>query len=57
MNERIKIWWEEKLTEHQRRLLVRKYFKDGDSEKINTINGLMFEEIKEIYCERFNIMI
>lgn len=56
MEDRIKTWWNEKLTEYQRRLLVRKHFKGGNSENIDTISGLMFEEIKEIYCERFNIV-
>jgi len=43
-------WWNEK-TEDSRRVMVRKYFTSGDSENINTLSGIMLEEIKEIYLQ------
>lgn len=47
----IRGWWLSQ-TEEDRRLMVRKYFNScggGSSEQINTLYGIMPEEMEEIY--------
>lgn len=55
MEAKEKKWWNG-LTEIERRKFVQDYFKNCNSEKVDTLTGLMEEEIKEIYFENFNII-
>lgn len=52
-NKKIRNWWLTK-TEEDRRAIVRKYFKGGNSESINTLYGIMPEELEEMYLENSN---
>jgi hypothetical protein len=47
-NKEIRTWWLNQ-TEKRRRDMVREYFKGGDSENINTLYGIMPEEMEEMY--------
>jgi len=47
-NKKIRNWWLSK-TEEERRVMVRKYFYEGNSEEINTLYGIMPEELGEIF--------
>lgn len=47
-NKEIRTWWLNQ-TEERRRDMVREYFKNGNSEGINTLYGIMPEEMEEIY--------
>ena len=55
MEAKEKKWWNG-LTEIERRKFVQDYFKNCNSEKVDTLTGLTEEEIKEIYFENFNII-
>ena len=52
-NKKIRNWWLTK-TEEDRLAIVRKYFKGGNSESINTLYGIMPEELEEMYLENSN---
>ena len=45
-NKEIRAWWLNQ-TEEKRRDMVREYFKGGNSENINTLYGIMPEEMEE----------
>jgi len=47
-NKTIRNWWLDK-TEDERRLMISVYFKGGNSENIDTLYGIMPEEMEEIY--------
>jgi hypothetical protein len=47
-NKEIRTWWLNQ-TEERRRDMIREYFKGGNSERINTLYGIMPEEMEEIY--------
>jgi hypothetical protein len=47
-NKTIRNWWLAK-TEEERRIMVRTYFIGANSENINTLYGIMPEEMEEIY--------
>jgi len=47
-NKNIRNWWLDK-TENERRLMISVYFKGGNSENIDTLYGIMPEEMEEIY--------
>jgi hypothetical protein len=47
-NKEIRTWWLNQ-TEERRRDMVREYFKGGNSENINTLYGIMPEEMEEMY--------
>ena len=49
-NRKIRDWWLTK-TEEDRRVIVRNYFYEGNSENINTLYGIMPEELEEIYIK------
>ena len=49
-DKKIRNWWLIK-TEEDRRVLVRSYFYEGNSENINTLYGIMPEELEEIYLK------
>ncbi len=49
-NKKTRNWWIAK-TEEDRRVLVRSYFYEGNSENINTLYGIMPEELEEIYLK------
>jgi len=55
-NRTIRDWWVAK-TEEERRLMVRSYFKEGNSEGVNTLYGIMPEEMEEIYNINSTIII
>jgi hypothetical protein len=47
-NKTIRNWWLNK-TEDERRLMISVYFKGRNSENIDTLHGIMPEEMEEIY--------
>jgi hypothetical protein len=47
-NKNIRNWWLDK-TENERRLMISVYFKGGNSKNIDTLYGIMPEEMEEIY--------
>jgi len=49
-NKKIRNWWLTK-TEEDRRIMVRNYFYQGNSEVVNTLYGIMPEELEEIYLK------
>jgi len=49
-NRNIRNWWLAK-TEEDRRFMVRDYFYEGNSEGVNTLYGIMPEELEEIYIK------
>ena len=55
-NKEIRTWWLNQ-TEERRRNMVREYFKGGNSENINTLYGIMPEEMEEMYNINVNIVI
>jgi hypothetical protein len=55
-NKEIRTWWLNQ-TEGRRRDMVREYFKGGNSERINTLYGIMPEEMEEIYNINVDVII
>jgi hypothetical protein len=55
-NKEIRTWWLNQ-TEERRRDMVREYFKNGNSEKINTLYGIMPEEMEEMYNINVDVVI
>jgi hypothetical protein len=55
-NKEIRTWWLNQ-TEERRRDMVREYFKGGNSENINTLYGIMPEEMEEIYNINVDVVI
>lgn len=55
-NKEIRTWWLNQ-TEERRRDMVREYFKNGNSEGINTLYGIMPEEMEEIYNINVDVVI
>ena len=55
-NKEIRAWWLNQ-TEERRRNMVREYFKGGNSENINTLYGIMPEEMEEIYNINVDVVI
>jgi hypothetical protein len=55
-NKEIRTWWLNQ-TEERRRNMVREYFKNGNSEGINTLYGIMPEEMEEIYNINVDVVI
>jgi hypothetical protein len=55
-NKEIRTWWLNQ-TEEKRRDMVREYFKGGNSENINTLYGIMPEEMEEIYNINVDVVI
>ena len=56
-NKVVRGWWLSQ-TENNRRIMVRKYFDGcggGNSERINTLYGIMPEEMEEIYDKNSKI--
>ena len=49
-NQKIRNWWLDK-TEEDRRFMIRDYFYEGNSEEVNTLYGIMPEELEEIYIK------
>jgi hypothetical protein len=55
-NKEIRTWWLNQ-TEERRRNMVREYFKGGNSENINTLYGIMPEEMEEMYNINVDVVI
>ena len=55
-NKEIRTWWLNQ-TEERRRDMVREYFKNGNSEGINTLYGIMPEEMEEMYNINVDVVI
>jgi hypothetical protein len=55
-NKEIRTWWLNQ-TEERRRDMVREYFKGGNSENINTLYGIMPEEMEEMYNINVDVVI
>jgi hypothetical protein len=55
-NKEIRTWWLNQ-TEERRRDMVREYFKGGNSENINTLYGIMPEEMEEMYNINIDVVI
>jgi hypothetical protein len=55
-NKEIRTWWLNQ-TEEKRRDMVREYFKGGNSENINTLYGIMPEEMEEMYNINVDVVI
>jgi hypothetical protein len=55
-NKEIRTWWLNQ-TEERRRNMVREYFKGGNSENINTLYGIMPEEMEEMYNINVDVII
>jgi tartrate dehydratase alpha subunit/fumarate hydratase class I-like protein len=55
-NKEIRAWWLNQ-TEERRRNMVREYFKGGNSENINTLYGIMPEEMEEMYNINVDVVI
>lgn len=55
-NKEIRAWWLNQ-TEERRRDMVREYFKGGNSENINTLYGIMPEEMEEMYNINVDVVI
>lgn len=55
-NKEIRTWWLNQ-TEERRRNMVREYFKNGNSEGINTLHGIMPEEMVEMYNINVDVVI
>jgi hypothetical protein len=55
-NKEIRTWWLNQ-TEERRRNMVREYFKSGNSENINTLYGIMPEEMEEMYNINVDVVI
>jgi tartrate dehydratase alpha subunit/fumarate hydratase class I-like protein len=55
-NKEIRAWWLNQ-TEERRRNMVREYFKGGNSENINTLYGIMPEEMEEMYNINVDVII
>lgn len=55
-NKEIRTWWLNQ-TEERRRDMVREYFKPGNSENINTLYGIMPEEMEEMYNINVDVVI
>lgn len=54
-NKEARNWWKIK-TEQERRLLVREYFKEANSEGIDTLYGIMSEEMEEMYLKQMKLL-
>lgn len=55
-NKEIRTWWLNQ-TEERRRNMVREYFKNGNSEGIDTLHGIMPEEMVEMYNINVDVVI
>ena len=55
-NKEIRTWWLNQ-TEERRRDMVREYFKNGNSEGVNTLYGIMPEEMEEMYNINVDVVI
>jgi hypothetical protein len=55
-NKEIRTWWLNQ-TEERRRDMVREYFKGGNSENINTLYGIMPEEMEGMYNINVDVVI
>ena len=55
-NKEIRTWWLNQTAE-RRRNMVREYFKGGNSEGINTLYGIMPEEMEEMYNINVDVVI